>query len=51
MSCLYGSRFTSSTAGKFAIDVHEVGEFLGFFIFGRVGSLFGRVQHISFTIY
>jgi hypothetical protein len=43
MSCLCGVKCTSSAAGEFAIDVHEVREVLSFFIFGRVSSLFGRV--------
>ena len=34
---------TASAACEFAVDVHEIGEIFGFFIFGRVGSLFGRV--------
>jgi len=38
-------KFTSSTAGEFTIDVHEIGEIFGFFILGRVGSLFGRIEH------
>ena len=50
MRCLNEKVGTSSTSCEFAIDIHEVGEFFGFFILGGIGSLFGRVQHISFNI-
>lgn len=35
--------FTSSATCEFGVDVHEVGEIFGLFIFGGVGSLLGRV--------
>lgn len=36
---------TAATACELAIDVHEVGEVLGFFILGRVRPLLRWVKH------
>ena len=38
---------TSTTANKFAIDVHEVGQVFSLFVLGRVSSLFSGVHHFG----